>query len=59
MPTLTLKAGPLKDRDRKTLTKTEVGTRDLSITVIGMAILLVGRRWTLGLWTKKAALSRA
>ena len=34
----------------KTLTKTEVGTRDWGIAVIGLTMLLFGRMWILGLW---------
>ena len=38
----------------KTLTKTEVGTRDWGIAVIGLTMLLFGRMWILGLWIWKA-----
>jgi hypothetical protein len=34
----------------KTLTKTEIGTRDWGIAVIGLTMLLFGRIWNLGLW---------
>jgi hypothetical protein len=34
----------------KTLTKTEVGTRDWDIAVIDLVMLLFGRMWILGLW---------
>jgi hypothetical protein len=33
----------------KTLTKTEVGTRDWDIAVIGLTMLLFGRMWILEL----------
>jgi hypothetical protein len=38
----------------KTLTKTEVGTRDWGIAVIGLTMLLFERMWVLGLWIWKA-----
>jgi hypothetical protein len=34
----------------KTLTNTEVGTRDCGIAVIGLTILLFERTWIFGLW---------
>jgi hypothetical protein len=34
----------------KTLTKTEVGTRDWGIAVVGLNMLLFERMWILGLW---------
>ena len=37
----------------KTLTKTEVGTRDWGIAVIGLTMLLFERIGTLGLWIQK------
>jgi len=40
---------------RKTLTKTEVGTRDWNIAMIGLTTLLFGRMWILGLWIWKVA----
>ena len=39
--------------NNKTLTKTEVGTRD-HIAVIGLTVLLFGRMWIRGLWIWKA-----
>ena len=38
----------------KSLTKTEVGTRDWGIAVIGLTMHLFGRMWILGLWIWKA-----
>jgi hypothetical protein len=38
----------------KTQSKTEVGTREWSIAVIGLTMLLFGRMWILGLWIWKA-----
>jgi hypothetical protein len=38
----------------KTLTKTENGTRNWSIAVIGLTMLLSTRMWVLGLWIWKA-----
>ena len=38
----------------KTLTKTEVGTRDWSIAVIGLTMCLFGGMWILRLWIWKA-----
>lgn len=38
----------------KTLAKTEVGAKDLGITVIGLIMLLFGGMWTLELWITKA-----
>ena len=38
----------------KTLTKTEVGTREWGIAVIGMIMLLFERIWIWGLWIWKA-----
>ena len=38
----------------KTLTKTETGTRDWDIAVIGLTIVLFGRMWIWGLWTWEA-----
>jgi len=38
----------------KTLTKTEVGTRNWDITIIGLTVLSFGRMWILGLWIWKA-----
>jgi hypothetical protein len=38
----------------KTLTKTEVGTRDRGIAVIHLTMLLFGRMWIWGLWFWKA-----
>ena len=37
-----------------TLTKTEVGTRDWGIAVIGLTMFLFGGIWTLVLWVRKA-----
>ena len=34
----------------KTLTKTEVGTRDWGIALIGLTMLLFERMWIFGLW---------
>ena len=39
----------------KTQTKTEVSTKDWSIPMIGLTMLLFGRMWVLGLWIRKAA----
>ena len=36
------------------LTKAEVGTRDWGIAVIGLTMLLFGRRWILGFWIWEA-----
>jgi hypothetical protein len=36
--------------EMETLTKTEVGTRDWGIAVIGLTMLLFGRMWISGLW---------
>ena len=38
----------------KTLIKTEVGSRDWGISVIGLTMLLLGSMWILGLWIWKA-----
>jgi hypothetical protein len=38
----------------KTLTKTEAGTRDWDIAVIGLTMFLFGRMWIWGLWIWKA-----
>lgn len=38
----------------QTLTKTEVGTRDWGIAMIGLTMLLFERMWTMGLWIRKA-----
>jgi hypothetical protein len=38
----------------KTLTKTEIGTRDWGIAVIDLTMLLLGRMSILGLWICKA-----
>ena len=38
----------------KTLTKTEVGTRNLGFVVIGMTMLLFGRMYILGVYICKA-----
>jgi hypothetical protein len=38
----------------KTLTKTEVGTRDWGISVIGLNMLLFERMWIWELWILKA-----
>jgi hypothetical protein len=38
----------------KTLTKTEVGTRLWGTAVIGLTMLLFGRKWIWGLWIWKA-----
>ena len=38
----------------KTLTKTEVGTRNWGIAVIGLSMLLFGRMWILGLCVWKS-----
>jgi hypothetical protein len=45
----------------RTLTKTEIDTREWGIAVIGLTMLLVGRSGTLGLWIRKQlkTLSRA
>jgi hypothetical protein len=38
----------------KTLTKTEVSTRDWGIAMIGLTMLLFGGPWIWGLWIWKA-----
>jgi hypothetical protein len=43
----------------KTLTKTEVGTRDLGITVIGLTMLSFERMWIWGLWIDWRVRARA
>ena len=39
----------------ETLSKTEVVTRDLAITVTDMTMFLFGGPWTLELWVREAA----
>jgi hypothetical protein len=45
---------PLSVHSSKTLTNTEVGTRDWAIAVIGLTMLLFRRMWILELWIWKA-----
>ncbi|KAL6043466.1 hypothetical protein STEG23_020950, partial [Scotinomys teguina] len=41
--------------NNRTMTKTEVGTGDWGIAVIGLTVLLFGGIWTLRVWIRKAA----
>jgi hypothetical protein len=36
------------------VTKTEVGTRQLGLALIALAMLLVGGKWTWGFWIREA-----
>ena len=42
------------DHGVSSLFETEVGTREQSVTVTLLTVLLIGRMWTLRLWIKKA-----